>query len=101
MAEKEDLSVGNGQSTVAQSAQSAPALPSAGTHSVLQDRLSLTPLDSNSDRVVQPFPRSPKLQKKMANAGQLSQVKKSEGEHSLMSYSATSSAHYNIAESYY
>nr|XP_046236888.1 E3 ubiquitin-protein ligase TRIM62 [Scatophagus argus]XP_046236889.1 E3 ubiquitin-protein ligase TRIM62 [Scatophagus argus] len=72
MAEKETLSVGNGQSTVAQLAHS-PAPLSGGTHSVLQDGLSFTPLDSNSDTVVQPFPRSPKLQRKIANAGQPSQ----------------------------
>lgn len=49
--------------------------PSAGTHSALQDGLNYTPLDSNSDRVVQPFPISPKLQKKKAkDALKLSQV---------------------------
>lgn len=74
MAEKEALSAGNGQSTAAQSAQGSLAAPSAGAHGVLQDGASFTPLDSGSDRVVQPFPRSPKLQKKTAKAGQLSQV---------------------------
>lgn len=74
MAEKEPLSVGNGQSTMAQSVQSCLAAPSAGAHSVLQDGLSFTPLDSNCDRVVQPFPRSPKLQRKRAEAGKPSQV---------------------------
>ncbi len=74
MAEKQAASAANGQSTVAQSAQGGLASPSAGTHSVLQDGLSLTPLDSSDDRVVQPFPRSPKLQRKTAKAGQLSQV---------------------------
>ncbi|XP_035531539.1 uncharacterized protein LOC118338350 isoform X2 [Morone saxatilis] len=73
MAEKEALSVGNGQPTAAQSAQSGLAAPSAGTHSALQDRLSFTPLDSTSNRVVQPFPRSPKLQRKIANAAKPSQ----------------------------
>lgn len=69
MAEKEASSVGNGQS-----AQGGLAAPSAGTHGVLQDGLSFTPLDSNRAGVVQPFPRSPKLQRKIANAGQPSQV---------------------------
>lgn len=77
MAEKEAFPVGNGQSTVGPSTQSAPALPSAGTNSALQDRLSLTSLDSSTDEVVQPFPRSPSLQRKMKNAAQPSQVKES------------------------
>lgn len=71
MAEKEAT---NGQATVGPSTQSVPALPSAGTHSSLQDMLNLTSLDSSSDEVVQPFPRSPSLQRKMANAAQPSQV---------------------------
>uniref|UniRef100_UPI0037E895DD nuclear factor 7, ovary n=1 Tax=Semicossyphus pulcher TaxID=241346 RepID=UPI0037E895DD len=66
MAEKEASSVGKGESTVPQSARRALAAPSADTHRVLPDRLSFTPLDSNSDRSVQPFPRSPKLQRKIA-----------------------------------
>lgn len=74
MAEKEALSVGNDQSREALSAQSGLAAPSAGAHGVLEDRLSFTTLDSNSERPVQPFPRSPKLQKKMAKAAQPSQV---------------------------
>lgn len=77
MAETEDLSVPDGQTSVAQSTQNAPALPSAGSHSVLQERLSLAALD-HSEGVVQPFPRSPKLQKKVASAGQPSQVMTSE-----------------------
>lgn len=74
MAEKGPFSVGNGKSTMAQSVQSGLAAHSAGAHSVLQDGLSFTPLDSNSDRVVQPFPRSPKLQRKQAKAAKPSQV---------------------------
>ncbi|XP_035482596.1 nuclear factor 7, ovary isoform X2 [Scophthalmus maximus] len=73
MAEKESLSVGNEQSTMAQLVQSGLTAPSAGAHSVLQDRLSLTPLESNRDRPVQPFPRSPRLQKKKTKAGRPSQ----------------------------
>lgn len=46
--------------------------PSAADQSALQEALSLTPLDSNKDRV-QPFPRSPQLQKKLAKAAQPSQ----------------------------
>lgn len=79
MAEKEALSVDNGQSAAA--AQGGLRSPSAGTHSVLQDGLSYTPLDSNSDRVVQPFPRSPKLQRKTVKAGQPSQVHMSVMQH--------------------
>ncbi|KAK7910215.1 hypothetical protein WMY93_014899 [Mugilogobius chulae] len=43
------------------------AVPSAGGQSVLQGAMSLTPLDSTEDRV-QPFPRSPELQRKLAKA---------------------------------
>lgn len=73
MAEKEDSHAANGQSKTAQSPRSsAPLLPSAGTQSALQERL--TTLDSNSDGVAQPFPRSPKLQRKTGNAEKPSQV---------------------------
>lgn len=73
MAEKEDLHAANGQSKTAQSPRSsAPLLPSAGTRSALQERLTM--LDSNSDGVAQPFPRSPKLQRKTGNAEKPSQV---------------------------
>ncbi|KAK5848724.1 hypothetical protein PBY51_006316 [Eleginops maclovinus] len=68
MAGKEALSVGDGQSE-----QRRLASPLAGSHSALQDGRSFSPLDSSSDRV-QPFPRSPKLQKKIANFGQTSKV---------------------------
>ncbi|XP_037613736.1 E3 ubiquitin-protein ligase TRIM62 isoform X2 [Sebastes umbrosus] len=68
MAEKEALSGGSSRS-----AQSGLAAPSAGSHSVLQDGLSFTPLDSKDDGAVQPFPRSPKLQRKIANAARPSQ----------------------------
>lgn len=71
MAEGQSLSVGG-----AQAVQGGLTAPSAGTRSALQDRLSFTPLDSNSDGVVQPFPISPKLQRKKAkDAPKLSQVK--------------------------
>ncbi|XP_074479493.1 E3 ubiquitin-protein ligase TRIM62 [Sebastes fasciatus] len=68
MAEKEASSGGNSRS-----AQSGLAAPSAGSHSVLQDGLSFTPLDYKDDGAVQPFPRSPKLQRKIANAARPSQ----------------------------
>ncbi|KAJ4936447.1 hypothetical protein JOQ06_001039 [Pogonophryne albipinna] len=72
MAGKEALSVGDGQ--LAQSGLAAPAAGSpAGSHSALQEGRGFSPLDSSSDRV-QPFPRSPKLQKKIANFGQPSKV---------------------------
>nr|XP_043876179.1 tripartite motif-containing protein 14 [Solea senegalensis] len=64
MAENESSRRGDAQSTTAQSVQSALAAPPTGASSVLQGGLSLTPLDSSSDRVVQPFPRSPKLQRR-------------------------------------
>ncbi|XP_060887104.1 E3 ubiquitin-protein ligase TRIM62 [Labrus mixtus] len=69
MAEKEGAAVGNGRSPAAQSAQSGLAAPSADSYGILQDPFSFTSLDSNSNRTVQPFPRSPKLKKKTANAG--------------------------------
>ncbi|XP_041634673.1 nuclear factor 7, ovary [Cheilinus undulatus] len=68
MAEKEGLSADDGQSAGAPSEQSGLVATSADSHSVLQDGFSYTPLDSNSDRNIQPFPRSPKLKKKLANA---------------------------------
>ncbi|KAL3046762.1 hypothetical protein OYC64_004697 [Pagothenia borchgrevinki] len=68
MAGKEALSVGDGQL-----AQSGLVAPPAGSHSALQEGRGFSPLDSSSDRV-QPFPRSPKLQKKIANFGQPSKV---------------------------
>jgi len=68
MAGKEALSVGDGQL-----AQSGLVAPPAGSHSALQEGRAFSPLDSSSDRV-QPFPRSPKLQKKIANFGQPSKV---------------------------
>ncbi|KAM9836825.1 putative E3 ubiquitin-protein ligase TRIML1 isoform 1-T1 [Aulostomus maculatus] len=74
MAEKAPLSVQKGLKTVKQqSAHSGMEAPSASTQGELRDRLSFTPLDTNDDRVVQPFPRSPKLQGKLAKAGQHSQ----------------------------
>ncbi|XP_010744354.2 nuclear factor 7, ovary [Larimichthys crocea] len=73
MAEKEALSVGNGRSAETLSAQNGPVLPSAGSDSILQDRLSFMPLESSTDKPIQPFPRSPKLQRKIADAGQPSQ----------------------------
>lgn len=71
MAEKESLSVAE-----VLSEQSGHLAPSAGAVGVLHDGLSFTPLDSNGDKTVQPFPRSPKLQRKPAKAGQPSQVNK-------------------------
>ncbi|XP_078131699.1 E3 ubiquitin-protein ligase TRIM62 [Sander vitreus] len=73
MAEKEASSIGNGKSTVDESAQSGFTAPPAGSHGVLQDRLSFTALDSDAHSVVQPFPRSPKLQRKIAKAAKPSQ----------------------------
>ncbi|TNN26888.1 hypothetical protein EYF80_062969 [Liparis tanakae] len=54
-----------------QSARGGLATPPAGSHGVLLDGLSFTPLDANG---VPPFPRSPKLQRKIAIAAQPSQV---------------------------
>jgi len=54
-----------------QSARRGLAAPPAGSHGVLLDGLSFTPLDANG---VPPFPRSPKLQRKIAIAAQPSQV---------------------------
>lgn len=52
----------------------APAAPPSDSHSVLQERLSQASLDPNGDPVVQPFPRSPNLQRKMTRSRQPSQV---------------------------
>ncbi|XP_044038774.1 E3 ubiquitin-protein ligase TRIM62 [Siniperca chuatsi] len=93
MAEEEASSVGNGQSTAAQSAQGGLAAPSAGIHSALQDGLRFTPLDSSGDRVVQPFPRSPKLQRKLAKAGQLSQEQLSRRMKELQAERSKTEAH--------
>ncbi|XP_029944272.1 E3 ubiquitin-protein ligase TRIM50 [Salarias fasciatus] len=49
------------------------AAPSAGIHSLLQDGLGLSPLDYHQSTPVQPFPRSPKLQRKAAKAAAPSQ----------------------------
>ncbi|XP_038132378.1 E3 ubiquitin-protein ligase TRIM62 [Cyprinodon tularosa] len=49
------------------------SLPSAGLCSFLQDGEGFSPLDSSSGAAVQPFPRSPKLQRKAARGPQLSQ----------------------------
>eukprot|EP00064_Thunnus_orientalis_P015169 superscaffoldBa00002763_g15219 len=93
MAEKEALSVGNGQSKQAQSVQSGLPAPSAGAHGVIQEGLSFTPLDSSSDRVVQPFPRSPKLQKKIAKAAQPSQEQLSRRMEELQAEGSKTEAH--------
>ncbi|XP_018529832.1 nuclear factor 7, ovary [Lates calcarifer] len=93
MAEKGPFSVGNGKSTMAQSVQSGLAAHSAGAHSVLQDGLSFTPLDSNSDRVVQPFPRSPKLQRKQAKAAKPSQEQLSRHLEELQAERSKTEAH--------
>lgn len=61
-----------GQSALAVSVQRGLGAPSAGVPSTLQDPMSLTPLDSTDDRV-QPFPRSPQLQKRLAKAALPSQ----------------------------
>jgi len=74
MAEKESLLVGSVQPAAVQSLQSQLSPPSAGISNVLQEGVSFTPLDSNTNRVVQPFPRSPKLQRKTAKGAQPSQV---------------------------
>lgn len=67
MAENGNLQVGKGQS----GGSSAAALPSAGAESALQERLTML----DSDGVAQPFPRSPKLQRKTNNAEKPSQVR--------------------------
>ncbi|XP_034021238.1 nuclear factor 7, ovary [Thalassophryne amazonica] len=52
--------------------QSDLGVVSAGSQHGLQDGLSFTPLDSNEE-TVQPFPRSPKLQRHRVTAGRLSE----------------------------
>ncbi|XP_005949249.1 nuclear factor 7, ovary isoform X1 [Haplochromis burtoni] len=70
MAERESCSLGNGTSTAVYTNLLAP---SEGIHSLLQDGLSFTPLDASSDGTIQPFSRSPKLQRKAAKTAQPSQ----------------------------
>ncbi|XP_047194873.1 nuclear factor 7, brain [Hippoglossus stenolepis] len=91
MSEKESLSVGNGQATTAQ--LSGVTAPPAGTRSVLEDGLSLTPLDSNSDRLVQPFPRSPKLQRNKGKAGKPTQEQLSRHLEELQAERSKTEAH--------
>lgn len=79
MAEKDSFSTGSGQSLLGGS-----AAPPAGACGVRQDALSFTLLDSSSDRVVQPFPRSPKLQRKVDKAAQPSQVTTEPSDSSVM-----------------
>ncbi|KAI3375846.1 hypothetical protein L3Q82_004123 [Scortum barcoo] len=93
MEEKQTLSAANGQSTAAQSAQDGLAAPSAGMFGLLQDGVGFTPLDSNSDRAVQPFPRSPKLQKKKAKTGQLSKERLSRRLEELQAEKSKTEAH--------
>ncbi|KAM9826835.1 E3 ubiquitin-protein ligase TRIM62 [Neosynchiropus ocellatus] len=45
--------------------QSSTVAPSPDSHSAFQDGLSFFPLDSNENREIQPFPRSPKLLRKL------------------------------------
>lgn len=60
MAEKASVSVGERSAAAeSESVQSGCKAPPAGAGG-----LGFTPQVSNSDRVVQPFPRSPKLQRK-------------------------------------
>ncbi|KAM9335462.1 E3 ubiquitin-protein ligase TRIM62 [Symphorus nematophorus] len=92
MAEKEALPAGNGQSTAAQPAQSGLVAPSVGSHTVLPDGLSFTPLDSKNDSV-QPFPRSPKLQRKIALAAQPSQEQLSRRMEELLAERSKTEAH--------
>ncbi|XP_070710679.1 E3 ubiquitin-protein ligase TRIM62 [Pempheris klunzingeri] len=93
MAEKETLSVGDGQATAAASAQASVVAPSPGTHGALQDGLHFTPLDSTSNRDVQPFPRSPKLQRKIASAAQPSQEQLSRRVEELQAERSKTEAH--------
>ncbi|KAM8748004.1 E3 ubiquitin-protein ligase TRIM62 isoform 3-T3 [Acanthopagrus schlegelii] len=88
MAEQKAFSVGNGQS-----AQSGLGVSSAGCPGALQDGLSFAPLDGNGDEVVQPFPRSPKLQRKVANARQPSQEQLSRRMEELQAERSKTEAH--------
>ncbi|XP_074517887.1 E3 ubiquitin-protein ligase TRIM62 [Halichoeres trimaculatus] len=92
MAEKEVFFAELEQSTKDLSAQCGLTAPSADSHSVLQDRLS-SPLDSNDERTVQPFPRSPKLKKKMENTGQPSQEQLSRRLEELQAERSKTEAH--------
>ncbi|XP_041842377.1 nuclear factor 7, ovary isoform X2 [Melanotaenia boesemani] len=65
MADRES-SAGRVQPGAALSVQPELPAPSAGITALLHEGLSFIPLDSSSDRAVQPFPPSPKLQRRLA-----------------------------------
>ncbi|XP_011604776.2 E3 ubiquitin-protein ligase TRIM39 isoform X1 [Takifugu rubripes] len=71
----------------------SPAAPPADSHSVLQERLSQASLDPNRDPAVQPFPRSPSLQRKMTQAAQPSQEQLSRCLEELQHENAKTAAH--------
>uniref|UniRef100_A0A3Q2NXT9 Si:dkey-219e21.4 n=1 Tax=Fundulus heteroclitus TaxID=8078 RepID=A0A3Q2NXT9_FUNHE len=73
--------------------QSQFLAPSAGLPSFLQDGAGFTPLDSNSDGPVQPFPRSPKLQRKAAKDQKPSQELLSQRLEGLKAERAKTDAH--------
>ncbi|XP_056883295.1 nuclear factor 7, ovary [Takifugu flavidus] len=71
----------------------SPAAPPADSHSVLQERLSQASLGPNRDPAVQPFPRSPSLQRKMTQAAQPSQEQLSRCLEELQHENAKTAAH--------
>ncbi|XP_055358795.1 zinc-binding protein A33 isoform X2 [Betta splendens] len=87
MAEKSSQSVGDGQAAL-----SGLTLPSAGIHGVQQDGQSFA-LDFNSGGVAQPFPRSPKLQRKVAKAAQPSKEQLSRCLEELQAEKSKTEAH--------
>ncbi|XP_008286173.1 nuclear factor 7, ovary isoform X2 [Stegastes partitus] len=87
----ESSHAGSGRSAAAQSVQNDLMAPSVGIDSLLQD--GFTSLDTSSDRVVQPFPRSPKLQRKVAKAAQPSQEQLSRRMEELQAEKSKTDAH--------
>ncbi|KAM8880942.1 uncharacterized protein ACB058_001240 [Synchiropus picturatus] len=92
MAAKEQSIVDNnaGQSRCGQSSAVAP---SPDSHSVFQDGLSYFPLDSNENREIQPFPRSPKLLRKLNRVEKPSQEQLSRRLEELQAEKLKSEAH--------
>ncbi|XP_029382320.1 E3 ubiquitin-protein ligase TRIM62 isoform X2 [Echeneis naucrates] len=93
MAERESQSVHYGRSTIAHSVQRGLEAPSADAPCTLQEGQSFTLLVSKSDAVVQPFARSPKLQKKKVKGGALSQEQLSKHLEELQAERSRTEAH--------
>lgn len=84
-----------GDKTTVQSlcGQSNAVAPSSDSQIVLQDGLSFFPLDSNENRAIQPFPRSPKLLRKLNRVEKPSQEQLSRRLEELQAEKVRTEAH--------